>query len=221
MVNMLSDSLEKIIGIVLPFVLLVTTAIAFIFFSKFCGKKRGYFLGFLLYWSVWCLLVPIALITPEGLKQLFSLEWDNFHQHKWTNILCLLVPLLFAYAYAFPKSSQSATKQIVVLSLILAIVNATSEEVLWRGLYLKLFGSNKTIYILYSSIGFAIWHFAPQTVFRNREPGGQVSFVAFAFVFGLFYAVVAFNTRSILLTTISHVLLDFSGLGARSYLTKE
>jgi len=90
----------------------------------------------------------------------------------------------------------------------LALINAPLEELLWRGLYLKLFGSDKWLYIIYSSLGFAIWHFAPQQIFPNKQPGGQISFVAFAFVLGIIFSIVAYHTKSILLVSICHILFD-------------
>jgi len=214
------DFSYKTVGLILPVILLGTTAFAFFIFSKLFGKRPGYFFGFLFYWTIWCLVIPLCFITLGDIKALFNLNWTLLYQNKTLNIFCLVLPLVFAYSYAFPKAIQAATVQIIILSFLLAVINATLEEILWRGLYLKFLSDDKWSYIIISSTGFAIWHFAPQIIFPNKAPGGQGSFVLFAFVIGIVYCIVAFNTRSIVLVAFSHVLLDFSGLGARKYLAK-
>ena len=210
----------KTAGLILPVILLGTTAFAFFIFSRLFGKKPGYFLGFVFYWTIWCLLIPLWFFTWEDIKTLFDFSWILFGQNKLLNSFCVVVPLIFAYSYAFPKALQAASTQIIIISFLLAVINATMEEILWRGLYLKIFSGDKWSYLIISSVGFAIWHFAPQIIFPSKAPGGQISFVLFAFVFGIVYSIVVFNTRSIVLVTISHILLDFSGLGARIYLAK-
>jgi membrane protease YdiL (CAAX protease family) len=101
--------------------------------------------------------------------------------------------------------------------MLLAIVNAALEEILWRSTYMFVFGDRPWLVIGYSSVGFAIWHYAPQIIMENRNPGGAHSFVAFAFVLGLCYSYVAFRQRSIFWTTVAHAFFDFAGLGAAFY----
>ena len=210
----------KIIAILLPIALLITTGLAFHLLARQFGSKLGYFLGFLFYWIVWCFIVQVIFLTGQELKSLFEFNLYNFEKSRLLNLISLIIPLLFAYGYAFPKALRSITFKIILLSLALALINATLEEILWRGLYLKLLGSNKWFYILTSSFGFGIWHFAPQLIFANKAPGGKFSFVAFAIILGIFFSIVVFNTKSILLVSICHILFDFSGLGGRLYLPK-
>jgi membrane protease YdiL (CAAX protease family) len=210
----------KIIAILLPIALLITTGLAFYLLSKRFGSKRGYFLGFLFYWIVWCLFVPTIFLTRQEFKSLFEFNVYKFTEERFINLLCLIIPLLFAYVYAFPKALKSTTFKIILLSMALALVNATMEELLWRGFYLKLLGSDKWLYVLTSSFGFGIWHFTPQLVFPNKAPGGQFSFVVFAIILGIFFSIVVFNTKSILMVSICHIAFDFSGLGGRLYLSE-
>lgn len=207
----------KTIGALLPLVLLATTWAAFHFFNRQFGEKTGYLSGFVFYWIFWCTIVPLIFLNKGEIKSLFAVNYSLFRRAKTLHSLCLVIPLLLAYGYAFPKAISFATIPVLLLSLLLSLVNAPLEELLWRGLYLKLFASDKRLYVICSSLGFAIWHFAPQTIFPNKAPGGQLSFVAVAFGLGLLFSIVAKNTNSILLTTISHILFDFSGLGGRLY----
>ena len=56
-------------------------------------------------------------------------------------------------------------------------------------------------------------------IFPNKSPGGQMSFVGFAFLPGVLFSEVAYNTKSILVVSICHILFDFAGLGGRIYIT--
>jgi membrane protease YdiL (CAAX protease family) len=177
------------------------------------GDKLGYFTGFLFYWLFWCLLVPVLLIGPTVIKHF--LKPSALFDYKI--ILCLISLPIFVYAYAFPAAVKRADPFIISLSFILAVINATSEEVLWRAVYLQMF-KNPWINIGYATLGFAVWHYAPQVIVANKNPGGIHSFVVFAFTLGLCFSYVGFRQKSIFWTIIAHTLLDFGGLGATFYL---
>jgi membrane protease YdiL (CAAX protease family) len=61
---------------------------------------------------------------------------------------------------------------------------------------------------------FGLWHLAPQSRIQASNPGGSTAFVAVAIVLGLGWGWVARRTGSIRWVVVSHVLLDFGGLGA-------
>jgi membrane protease YdiL (CAAX protease family) len=201
----------------LPFFLLLTTSAAFYFSAQFLGKKAGYFSGFLFYWIIWCFVIPVLWIGKKGVADLFKVKQPFFGKNKIRNMFFLFLPLILVYSYEFPKVISHASVLIVFASAGLSMINATAEEILWRGTFLKIMGDGSKFYTLFSSFGFAIWHFAPQIIFSNKAPGGQWSFVAVAFVLGFLYSQVAKDTKSILLIVIAHILFDFSGLGARIY----
>jgi membrane protease YdiL (CAAX protease family) len=199
---------------ILPILLLISCTAVFKWAVVSLGQKWGYFTGFLFYWIFWCTIIPASLAGTKLLAELF-----RYNNAKWNSaiVACLLLPLAFVYAYAFPSALQRATLTIVIVSLLLSIVNATLEEVLWRGMYLVIFKEKKWLFVLLSSVGFAIWHYAPQVVFSSNHPGGAHSFVLFSFILGLLYSWVAWKQQSIFWVSIAHILIDFSGLGAKIY----
>jgi membrane protease YdiL (CAAX protease family) len=83
--------------------------------------------------------------------------------------------------------------------------------------YTATFPNRLVLGYLYPTVGFALSHYAPQSVFPSRHPGGASSFVLSAGLFGLLWGRVAFRSGSVGLTILSHALLDFAGLGARVY----
>ncbi|UNC92080.1 CPBP family glutamic-type intramembrane protease [Candidatus Contubernalis alkaliaceticus] len=54
------------------------------------------------------------------------------------------------------------TLLIILASLALALINATADEILWRGVYIREFSGSLFMGYLYPTFGFAIWHLAPQ-----------------------------------------------------------
>jgi membrane protease YdiL (CAAX protease family) len=100
-----------------------------------------------------------------------------------------------------------------LISIGLAIVDGTLEEVLWRGTYLVVFRDNPWLALIYPSIGFAIWHFAPQSIIPFEGQGGKFSLVIAVGFLGLLWAWVANSTGVIVWTVIAHILIDFSALG--------
>jgi membrane protease YdiL (CAAX protease family) len=101
----------------------------------------------------------------------------------------------------------------VLVSAILAIVNGTLEEVLWRGTYLLVFRDKPWLALIYPSIGFAIWHFAPQSIVPFKGSGGRVGLVVAVGFLGLMWAWAANSAGVIVYTVIAHILIDFAALG--------
>jgi membrane protease YdiL (CAAX protease family) len=200
-----------------PPILLVSTYVAFRWGSESLGAVPGYLAGFVFYWLVWCAGLPLLVLGGDALA-LFRPAARPFGHPRWIGLLAVGAPLVLGFGYAFPRAVTTASPAIVALSLLLAIVNAPLEELLWRGAYLRVFPSSAPLGWLYPSLGFAVWHFAPQSVFANSVPGGAVSLVLVAGVFGLGWAYVARSTGSLLAVALAHALFDFSGLGGRVYL---
>jgi len=57
---------------------------------------------------------------------------------------------------------------IITIGIPVAIINGTYEEILWRGLYVKIFPNKVMLGLIYPTIGFAIWHISPQLVFPSE-----------------------------------------------------
>lgn len=210
-------SLKQTVLVATPIILLATTYLAFRQFVALLGPRLGYLGGFLFYWIVWCILLPWWILGPGRLHDLFRPIDLRLGNPAWLGALFLVIPLLLGYGYAFPRAIGQATTTIILLSALIALVNGTLEEILWRGVYLAAFPDNWFLGYIYPAIGFGVWHLAPQSIFPNSAPGGNWSLVVVAVLVGLLWGWVARQTGSIFWVTISHILFDFSGLGARIY----
>ena len=127
--------------------------------------------------------------------------------------VCLLAPPLVSFSVIFPTALRKAnSSKILLIAALLALVNGPREEILWRGTYLTLFPGDIWLGLLSSTTGFALWHFAPQSIFPSKGPGGRSALVVEVWFLGLLWAWVANNTGVISWTAIAHVLIDFSAV---------
>jgi membrane protease YdiL (CAAX protease family) len=215
-INYRKGKYAKFLALSLPFVIVATMSPLFLFLGGAFGDKTGYFLGFVFYWIFWCTIVPILLLGRQALRNFYRINRVQFLKFPVLNTSCVLLPLLLVYPYTIPRLWPGAGWLIITSSFVLAIVNGMMEEILWRGVFRILLPKDKT-YIFYSSFGFAVWHFAPQAIFRNHAPGGVYSFAIASFILGLMYSLLVKNSSSLLPSSLSHVAFDFAGLGARIY----
>jgi membrane protease YdiL (CAAX protease family) len=209
--------MKKLALLLAPWLLLLSTTIVFRRLAARFGPKRGYLGGFLFYWVFWCLLFPTWVLGPRRLPALFKPRIAPSRRPNPSELLLLALPPAVGYSLAFPRALAQADKKTLLASALQALINASAEELLWRGTYQAVFPKSLALGYLYPTLGFAVWHYAPQVVFPSRYPGGATSFVASAGLFGLLWGRVASRDGSIGRSLISHVLLDFSGLGARVY----
>jgi uncharacterized protein len=209
--------LRRFILLLLPVVLTGSMALVFGCLGSWFGERLGYLLGFVVYWGVWCLAVPFWLLGAQGVRALLRRPSTEVVRGSLLLWGLLLAPLMLSYGYAFPRAVASATTVIILASAALSIVNATCEEILWRGLHIGVAGDSKLRGWIWPAVWFGLWHLAPQLLNPSRNPGGALSFVGVSIALGLCWGWVAFRTGSIRRTIVAHILFDFGGLGARVY----
>jgi uncharacterized protein len=201
----------------LPFLLLPVMVGIFTIFARWLGAEAGYLLGFGLYWLFWCLLVPRALLGEAEFAAILHDRAPLFSRANWLAALLWLVVTLvavFMYAGEFIRAPLA----LILLAVPLATVNGCCEEILWRGLYVRAFPGNPWLGVIVPAIGFALWHFVPQTIFPAEN---QLGFVLSTLFLGLVYGFIAYRTGSAKWTAISHSLsgiLALSGYLAPSLL---
>jgi uncharacterized protein len=181
------------------------------------GYPLGYLLAFVVYWVIWCVALPAALLGGwPGLAGLFQ-PFTPLRALGWQDQLLLAWPLLFPLLFVLLPRRRQVNGRVLAASLALGVVIGVTEEVLWRGVYARLFAGQMWFGLVYPTVLFAAWHLAPQSVVPNRLPGGSLSFVLYAAALGASYAVVTAHTGSIAWPTISHIIHDSLGLGGLAY----
>lgn len=200
-----------------PPLLLASTRLAYRGLIARFGTRWVYLGGFLFYWFVWCLLLPLWVLGPRGLRDLFRPARPRPPAPSKVSAATLVLPPLVGAVAALPDSLRAANLPIVLTSIPYSVVNAACEEILWRGTYLAVFPGRPLLGYIYPSLGFAFWHLAPLSVRPSRSPGGAAAFVGVGLLFGLLWGWVPWKTGSIRWSTVSHAALDFTGLGTRVY----
>lgn len=122
--------------------------------------------------------------------------------------------MIFAF---LPRTGQAAVP-VIVVSIIIGVVIGFTEEILWRGVYIRKFPFSKFYGIIYPAVWFSIWHIAPQSVLPCQMPGGVASFMLYALLLGLDWRFVAWKVDSIRWVVAAHCIHDTSGLSGFTFL---
>jgi membrane protease YdiL (CAAX protease family) len=197
--------------LVLPIVLLASTALVFLLMSQWLGKEPGYLLGFLFYWLFWCLFVPWVYLGTVGLSSLFKERRPLFKKENWLLVVLLLLTTVGALVMYFIPNVAHTPLVLTLIAIPVATINGICEELLWRGFYVRVFPKQVWLGLIYPSIGFALWHLSPQLIFP--APSGVFALVGSAFFLGLCYGLVAFKTGSMKWTGLSHSLNGIFAFG--------
>jgi membrane protease YdiL (CAAX protease family) len=201
--------------LITPFALLPSTALVFGYASQSLGSASGYLLGFAFYWLFWCLIFPLLVLGRREFSSLLKDQSPLFARPNWGPALLwivITVVTIFTYGGEFIDAAAG----LILLSIPLATINGVCEEILWRGLYVRVFPKNLWLGILFPAIGFALWHFAPAQVFYE---GNTAAFIVSTFFLGLAYGFIAYRCGSARWTAISHSIngvLALSGMLAPS-----
>lgn len=182
------------------------------------GRMRGYIAAFAFYWLGFGLAFPMLVVGPGALLSTLRPAAMPAGALGAGMVAALLAPPVVAGLTVFRSGRREATSAILLLSAVLALVNASAEELLWRGAFVRAFPQQPVLGFLLPTLGFAVWHIAPQIALPSTRRGGVGAFVAGALFLGLCWGWVAYATGSIALTLASHALTDFLGLGGFAYL---
>jgi membrane protease YdiL (CAAX protease family) len=203
---------------ILPLLLPPVMAGVFALAACLLGAEAGYLLGFGVYWLFWCLLVPRRLLGKVEFAAILRDRAALFSRANWLAALLWLAVTLAALVM-YGEGFLAAPLPLILLAVPLATINGFCEEILWRGLYVRLFPRNPWPAILAPSLGFALWHLAPQTVFPAEN---VIGFILSTFFLALPYGYIAYRTGSARWTALSHSLsgiLALSGYLASSVFT--
>jgi len=165
------------------------------------------------------LLTPL-LITFFWLIKIFDLQ--EFNGVKFKNSKVLLIPLLFLIFIIIKNFNIYSNSNILELIILMTSVLLTgfTEEFYFRGMllpyFMNVFQSKKySLYlsIFLSSIVFGVFHYL--NLFNSSSENIasatiQVTFqVIFAFFVGIFLCALLLRTKSIIIPSLIHALINF------------
>jgi membrane protease YdiL (CAAX protease family) len=129
-----------------------------------------------------------------------------------TGAVWLMLPVAGAATAELLPKWRSVDRKLAGMMVGSALVNAVGEELLWRGAYLDTFPGDVWRGAIWPWAGFTLWHLAPQIVLPSHH--GRAGFLGGAALVGAASARVAWTTRGLRWTLVSHVLTDACGVRA-------
>jgi len=165
------------------------------------GSPRGVAIALAIYWGVVCFGFGLTIIGPRNPKRLYA-------RPKTANALNLalaILPVALVFFAAFLPVTASLSPRILLLATLFAIINGSAEELFWRGAFIRHFPQDARYAIIYPLVLFAAWHIALALIKGAQYQGGAVVLVGGAAIMGLLWGVLAWRTKSIYLSTLSHI----------------
>ncbi len=181
-------SLKQKIAIIAPPVFVAVMYPIFHSLAAVMNDRVAWFLGLAIYWLIWGAVFPLFIIGKDEIKTLIRPRKPD------KKILFLVaIPLLGAVAGRLILGGYE--KESVGIALLLFSTpfgNGFFEEVLWRGVYVKLFPKHIFFWMIWPSVWFALWHYAPGSVSSGNPAGLMIG----AAVMGFYLSFLArrFNT---------------------------
>jgi uncharacterized protein len=191
-----------------PIALTASTFLVFNGAVEAFGLRWGYLTGFAFFWLVWCLGFSWWALGTRGVVDVFRDARPRLPSPTILWVAMLVVPVAGGFATVWLPSAASATLAVVATAAVIAVVNASLEELLWRGVYARLFAGSLVWGWLYPAVAFAVWHVSPTSVL-----GSTPVVVGGALYVGLVYGFVALSTQSVRWTTVAHIALNMMGTG--------
>lgn len=188
------------IAIISPLVIIGMMYPIFQFLGNQLGNSVGWYLGLWIYWIIWGWVFPWVMIGKDSIVRLIRPQ-------KLTLQLFFMVafPVIMAAIFRFITGMEYEKPALWFLFILIStnLGNGFFEEVLWRGMYLELFPTRVTLRIVWSTIWFALWHYAPGSISASGNP---IGLMIGSGMMGLYFAFLAHKTKTIWWTMIAHAL---------------
>lgn len=169
--------------------------------------RIGWFLGLVVYWLICGGAFPMLIIGKDRIVAMIRPQRPN------RRVLVLVAfPVLIASIYRLIPGMEYEKPSVWILLMLLSttVGNGLFEEVLWRGVYLQLFPDSALLRMIWPSIWFALWHYAPGSV----SPSGNVfGLMIGSGIFGLYLSYLANRTNTLWWCIVAHMLGGIVMLG--------
>lgn len=160
------------IAAIAPPVLIGVMVLAFRLLSGAIGRPFvAWSLGLALYWLTWCTVLPMALVGWRRIRELVRPT-----PLRGSGVALFFVPLVGAALYRLVPGIGYEKRGLWMMALYAssAFGNGFFEELLWRGVYLHLFPDRILLRMVWPTLGFALWHYAPSVASANENVWGLI-----------------------------------------------
>ncbi len=191
------NSKQKI-AVIAPLVLVAVMYPIFHALAGVMNDRVAWYLGLAIYWIIWGGVFPLLIIGKEAVKTLIRPRKPDIKI-----ILLVAIPLAGAVAGRLTLGGyEKESVWIVLLLFSTPFGNGFFEEVLWRGVYLKLFPNRIFFWMIWPSVWFALWHYAPGSV----SSGNPARLMIGAGVMGLYLSFLAKKTNTVWWGIVVHTV---------------
>lgn len=172
------------------------------------GPRRGYQVGFVVYW-VSCWALTTAVLGRRAPAGLWQRPEPVLPSPPVLAAAALVTPPLGGVAAEWLPARRGADLTTLAVTALVGTTNAVSEEVLWRGVPTAVFPDESWWGWLWPALGFAAWHLVPLTQ-RPVTAERRAAVLAGAAAIGLGYGWIALRSQSLALVAAAHAITDSS-----------
>ena len=205
---------QKTLLVITPLIVLVLIYL-FPALTHSLGTSRGLLIALGVYWGGVCIGFGVLMIGHRNLKHLYARPKNLWARSNGLNLALAILPVILVFFAGFLPVLASLSPRIFLLAIAFAIINGAAEELFWRGAFITRFPSDVRFAIIFPVVLFTVWHIALALVKGATYQGGPVALIGGAAIMGLVWAVLTWRTKSIYLSTLSHIgvnMLAFPGV---------
>lgn len=195
-------SQKQIIAIVAPLVLLAMMVPIFRALARGFEEnwRIAWYLGLIIYWLIWGAVFPLWIVGWDSVAEMIRPQRLNLGA-----FLLVVVPLVGAALYRLVPGMDYQKPSVWILLLVLSTTlgNGFFEEVLWRGVYLELFPQSIPFRVVWPTIWFGLWHYAPGSVSPDGNPLGLMIGSG---LMGFVLSFLAKRTGTVFWTIVAHTM---------------
>ena len=195
---------KQIITFIIPPVLIAIMYPIFNSLAEVLDNDRiAWYLGLIIYWILWGMVFPIIMIGKNNIIALIRPQ-----RPKVAIIVPISIILLGALSARLFVPGMEYEKQnawILLLLLSTCFGNGFFEELLWRGVYYKLYPKNILFRMIWPSVCFGIWHYVPVSI-NNNELSGLIGMIIGPILMGLVLSYMTKKTGTLWWSILAHTI---------------
>ncbi len=195
---------KRMIAIITPPILMATMYPIFhLYTASLANDRLAWYLGLATYWLIWGLAFPSIMIGVENIKNLIKPQ-----RLTRKTLMFIAIPITLALVTKLIPGMSGYVKEsglIVFLLISSAFGNGFFEELLWRGVYLKLFPKNIFYRMIWPAVCFGIWHYIPVSI-NNGELTGLIGMIVGPILMGLYLAFLTKKTNTLFWAIVVHTI---------------
>ena len=202
--NILADK-KRFIAFIAPPVLIAVMYPIFHLLSKIIENDTiSWYLGLAIYCMIWGAIFPYFILGKDKIKHMIR------PQRPTLKLLLFISVILFGSLAArlfVPGMSGYEKESPLTLVLVLSttVCNGFFEELLWRGIYVKLFPDKIFYWLIWPGIWFGIWHYVPVSI-HSDSFSGLIGMILGSATMGLYLAYLTKKTNTLFWAIAAHTI---------------